>query len=176
MVLKKAILKILQEKPIDKITIKELCEEADINRGTFYLHYNTPHELLKEIENEFIEENLSFFSPYMQSGYEMSHLESMFACILQNGDICKILMGRNGDPQMKESLRLMMKDGVVDDWQKEFPNYHKADLSYVFDFVFPGAMQLILNWIDDNEGLSTEDLARRLDRLGHYCHLAIQEF
>ena len=52
MVLQQALLKIMQAKDIDKITIKELCEEAQINRGTFYLHYQTPNDLLMEIEQE----------------------------------------------------------------------------------------------------------------------------
>ena len=61
------------------LVLKEL---AEINRDTFYLHYNTPRALLKEIENEFIEDNLAFFSPYMHEGHEMSHLEELFGCIL----------------------------------------------------------------------------------------------
>jgi len=40
-VLQQALLKLLQTKHIDKITIKELCQEAKINRGTFYLHYRS---------------------------------------------------------------------------------------------------------------------------------------
>ena len=174
--LHEAILKILETKPIDKITIKEICEEAEINRGTFYLHYNTPRAILKEIENEFIEDNLAFFSPYMHEGHEMSHLEELFGCILKNGRICRILMGKNGDPQMLESLRVMMKDSVVDDWQKEFPDFDREKLAYVFDFVFSGAMTLILDWLGGETPIHAEDLARRLDRLGHYCHLAINEF
>ena len=175
-VLHAAILKILETKPIDKVTIKEICEAAGINRGTFYLHYDTPRDLLKEIENEFIEDNLAFFSPYMREGHKMSHLEELFVCILKNGDVCRILIGKNGDPQMLESLRVMMKPGVVDDWQKEFPDYDREKLAYVFDFVFSGAMTLILNWLGGETPIPAEDLARRLDRLGHYCHLAINEF
>ena len=68
----------------------------------------------------------------------------MVACILENGDICKILMGKNGDPQMKESLCLAIRDSVVNDWQKEFPDYDQEKLEYVFDFVFPGATQMVL--------------------------------
>ena len=62
MVLQQALLKILQKKHIDKVTIKELCEEAKVNRGTFYLHYSTPNDLLMEIEQQFIDENMAFFS------------------------------------------------------------------------------------------------------------------
>lgn len=70
----------------------------------------------------------------------------------------------------------MIRPNVIEGWCHEFPGYSRADLDYVYDFVFAGSMRLILNWIEDDQGLSTEDLALRLDRLGHYCHLAIPEF
>ena len=49
-VLQETLMKILQKKHIDKVTVKELCEEASVNRGTFYLHYSTPNDVLMEIE------------------------------------------------------------------------------------------------------------------------------
>ena len=54
--------------------------------------------------------------------------------------------------------------------------YSRAHLDYVFDFIFSGSMRLILNWTENDYGMSTRDLANRLDRLVHYCHLAIREF
>ena len=74
MVLQQALLKILQTKHIDKVSIKELCQEAKVNRGTFYLHYATPNDLLMEIERQFIDENMAYFSPYMQEGYETTQI------------------------------------------------------------------------------------------------------
>ena len=176
MVLQQSLLKILQSKHIDKVTIKELCEEAKINRGTFYLHYSTPNDLLMEIEKQFIDENMAFFSPYMHNGYETSQLAGMFTCILKNKDICKVIMGKNGNPRFLERLQDMIRSNVIGGWCREFPNYRTEDLDYVFDFVFTGSMRLILNWIEDNQGMSTAELAKRLDRLGHYSHLAITEF
>lgn len=38
-------LRLLAEKPIEKISVTEICREADINRGTFYAHYSDPYEL-----------------------------------------------------------------------------------------------------------------------------------
>ena len=85
-------------------------------------------------------------------------------------------MGKNGNPRFLTRLQEIMRPAVVDGWCREFPHYRWDDLDYVFDFVFTGSMRLILNWIEDAKGLSTMALARRLDRLGHYAHLAIQEF
>ena len=40
MVLKKALLELMQHKPVNKITVKEICERAELNRATFYAHYS----------------------------------------------------------------------------------------------------------------------------------------
>ena len=176
MVLQQALLKILQKKHIDKVTIKELCEEATVNRGTFYLHYSTPNDLLMEIEQQFIDENMAFFSPYLNEGYETSHMAGMFASILKNKELCRIIMGKNGNPRFVDRLKEMSRKSVVDGWSHDFPKYDRSDLDFVYDFLYAGSMRLIMNWIEDDHGLSTDDLAIRLDRLGHYCHLAIAEF
>lgn len=176
MVLQQALLKILQSKHIDRVTIKELCEEAKVNRGTFYLHYATPNDLLMEIEQQFIDENMARFDPYFQGGYETTHLAGLFSGILKNKELCRIIMGKNGNPRFIDRIRQMIRPYVIEGWCQEFPNYKKEDLDYIYDFIFAGSMRLILNWIEDDKGLSTAELANRLDRLGHYCHMAILEF
>lgn len=176
MILQQALLKILQSKHIDRVTIKELCEEAKVNRGTFYLHYATPNDLLMEIEQQFIDENMAKFSPYFNDGYETSYMSNLFAGILKNRELSRVIMGKNGNPRFIERIQNIIRPYVVDGWCREFPQYRREDLEYVYGFVFSGSMRLILNWIEDSKGLSADELANRLDRLGHHCHLAISEF
>ena len=38
--IKESLIELLQEYPIAKISVKMICESADINRSTFYAHYN----------------------------------------------------------------------------------------------------------------------------------------
>ena len=52
--LKEGLIKLLNKKNISKISINELCEIAEINRTTFYRHYQTPHDVLLEVEYDFI--------------------------------------------------------------------------------------------------------------------------
>ena len=51
MVLKQSLLKLLKEKPVNRITVKEVCELAQLNRATFYAHYSDCFALLESIEN-----------------------------------------------------------------------------------------------------------------------------
>ena len=47
--LQEGLLRLLETKSLDKISVTELCRESGINRATFYNHYNSPQELLTDI-------------------------------------------------------------------------------------------------------------------------------
>lgn len=49
-----ALLRLLGDSDINEITIKRLCEEADVNRTTFYLHYTSVFDVLGNIREEII--------------------------------------------------------------------------------------------------------------------------
>ena len=53
-VIREVFIQLLQEQPLEKVTVTRICELADISRGTFYLHYNDPYDLLAIMENEFL--------------------------------------------------------------------------------------------------------------------------
>ena len=54
MMLKQSFLKLLQQKPVNRITVKEVCALAQLNRATFYAHYSDCFALKESIENELI--------------------------------------------------------------------------------------------------------------------------
>ena len=172
----RSLMELVQQKPIDRITVKELVEKARVNRGTFYLHYQEPRDVLKEIENDFVAENLSVFETEWSVENNRNVMAKVFAFILENRNICRILMGPNGDPQFLISLGNLAKEGVIAEWQHKNPAYGRRDLEDLFDFVFYGSTQLIINWIEDSKGITVEQLAHRLDRLGNAAVAAVGEF
>ena len=54
-ILKESLLTLLKQKPINKITVKEVCERAELNRATFYAHYSDCFALLESIEEDLLE-------------------------------------------------------------------------------------------------------------------------
>ena len=67
-------LRLLAEKPIEKISVTEICREADINRGTFYAHYSDPYELKRSLEDQLSDTLL--ISLYMRSGFRSRGLSA----------------------------------------------------------------------------------------------------
>ncbi len=66
--LKEGLMRLLKNRPLEKISITELCQEAGINRTTFYRYYELPRDVLTEIQNNFFAETLEHFQKPMSVG------------------------------------------------------------------------------------------------------------
>ena len=78
--LKQSLLDLMKEQPLEKITVKELCERADVNRSTFYVYYGSPQELLNAVLDE-------MYASIAAKPQNFDSLQS-FLC-----SICESLMG-----------------------------------------------------------------------------------
>lgn len=54
--IRSAFLSLAAEKPLERITVKELCDRAMINKATFYSHYDNLESLVEQVEDEFVRE------------------------------------------------------------------------------------------------------------------------
>lgn len=175
-VLRSSILELLKLKSIDKVTVKEICDTAGLNRGTFYLHYDSPAGLLKDVENQFISDNMKYFDSYWNAQREISFMDQLFECISKNRDICRILMSSNADPQFLRSMTALVRGSTTQEWAKEFPDLDQQHLDFVFEFTIAGSTAIISKWLDGSIDLSAKQLSHRIERLGHHTLMAIREF
>ena len=70
--LRQALAELMNEKEFKDITVKEITERADLNRGTFYFHYTDTYDLKDKIENELVDvfrESLDSYQPTEDNGF-----------------------------------------------------------------------------------------------------------
>lgn len=71
-----ALLALLEEKPLEKITIAELCRQAKVNRGTFYLHYQDVEELFAHYFKEITQDlKTAYYEPYHLTNFRIQQIE-----------------------------------------------------------------------------------------------------
>ena len=107
MVLQDSLFELMGEKPITKITIKELCEKADINRTTFYAYYNDQYDLLRKIEDEtlsWVKEAISNLIGKTDKHETMRVLEGIFQYFAENSRHLQVLMSEQGDIDFQKQL------------------------------------------------------------------------
>lgn len=75
-----ALISLLRKKDFEYITVKDVCEEAKVNRSTFYLHYDNTFELLEEVIerlNSSFSNHLNFNKTY-KTIVQSSNLDDLF--------------------------------------------------------------------------------------------------
>ena len=60
-VIRDSLFEILNHKSINNVTVKEVCERAELNRATFYKHYRDCYDLINQLEEEQLEEFRELF-------------------------------------------------------------------------------------------------------------------
>ena len=70
--LRQALMHLMTEKPSRSISVRELAERADINRGTFYIHDKDVGDLLQQLEDEMAERLITVCRKHAHSSGEDS--------------------------------------------------------------------------------------------------------
>lgn len=161
LVLKQALLKLLKEKPVNKITVKEVCELAQLNRATFYAHYRDCFALLESIENELIdafEQSLRYISSFDVTAL----IEAIYDMIDRNQEACRALILENtSSTVLKRMIALAKKDSIAY-WQKELPMAREAELEMMYIHLSNGLMHVVVEGYDRYD---KEDMIRFVSRV-----------
>lgn len=102
--IKEALLRLLETKPLEKIKVNELCSESGINRATFYRHYETLQDVLREIETEFISQMPRPGKPPRDITEARSHMETFCSFLYAHSDLIKLLFLNRTDDDMMQSM------------------------------------------------------------------------
>lgn len=149
MVIKDSFVKLLQQKPISKITIKELCEYADINRATFYAHYTDQYDLLQRIEDELIDDINKYLNSYDFKGgilESVEMLEKILEYIKENSELVELLLDTNGDIKFHQEIIKIIGHQHFLSMSTITPS---DTAEYIFYFSVHGCMGIIQKWLKD---------------------------
>ena len=91
--LNQSLIQLMGEKQITQISVKELTELADVNRGTFYFHYTDIYDMLRQTEEEFFVEFEAIFNEVPCKEYSSkltrNYMEAIFTFVYENRDFCR---------------------------------------------------------------------------------------
>ena len=161
MVLTQSLLQLMQEQSVQKITVTDICKNADINRNTFYSHYSSPEELLNTIEDELFKQIMLSFDT--SNDARTTTLEICQA-IRDNQELCKIIFSENGDRKFLKRITTVAHENYITQW-KAMPKHHSNDLlEKTYMYTENGTTAIIQNWIQNGFVESAEELAAFIDK------------
>ena len=169
MVLKQSLLELMTDRPISNITIKDICELADVNRGTFYKHYNDQYGLLNEIQDELdfefkamLEKRLTDLS----SGAEI--IKEIFCCIAAQSSLCKVLCSDYGDGEFLKKLMFNAHDQFIEEWKTQLKQADIKQLDRFYTYTANGIIAVVQEWLQGGMYESPEDIASFVEKATNY--------
>lgn len=153
LLLRQSLIELMREKSIHDITIKEICEGADINRSTFYRHYDTQFDLCDEILED-ITENISKIHQscagenYSTQGF----LTEILKYIEQNRDTFLVLLSGNSSVSIGETFNRFTNRFIDPGNTSEFK-------IYIVQFIAAGMTSFIWTWLSQENRRSAEEVA-----------------
>lgn len=172
MLIRRAFTDLLKQKPLQNITIKELCAAAGINRGTFYAHYTDIYDLLAKIEEEMFEDFQKTLAPLLST--ERGDLTpvkitaGIFQCLKDNADLCTVTLGDYGDKQFAWRLINLGRELCVEAYSRYFAGATPKQIEFFYAFVSAGCIGLLQKWLQEGMATSADEVAAMAENIMVY--------
>lgn len=158
--LRESIIKLLGKQTIYDITVSQLCEDAEINRSTFYKYYNNVREIYEEIEQEALSASASCIAGVNAHDKEsiIQQVEGLLSHIRDNSALYTLLLENSADGEFPYKL-IEGTVGCIADMHENIPDSMSSYAEYCSLFVVSGALSIIRKWLSSGMNESPHELA-----------------
>ncbi|MBQ2775617.1 MAG: TetR/AcrR family transcriptional regulator [Clostridia bacterium] len=146
MMIKKTLIDLMKNKHISKISVKEICDTAQINRSTFYKHYNNVEDLVEKIEAELINELKKSVNQSKKKGTKKTLVE-MLEVMKSDIDLYCVLLSENGDAFFRNKLVSELYTELLETFRYNFSVLPQEEHNWLLAFLDNGAFGVLDCWI-----------------------------
>lgn len=158
MVIKNSFLELLKEKPINRITVKEICEASEINRTTFYNHFDNPFDLMEQIEEEIFEYIRTLI---MRKSY--NDITSLYTDILyilkDNHTLYQVIGSYHGDHSFYNKIFSLCYEQNFPMLKEKYPHLNETQQNLLFYYITQGYSGAVSYWFNTGMKESPEQVA-----------------
>lgn len=166
--LRECLITLLKEKKVQDITVRELTDMADLNRGTFYLHYKDVFDLLEKTEAELQEDFNQLVCKHDAVDLKQRPsviFNEIYSLVYDNADLIEILLGENGDLNFVNRLKQLIREKCLKDWMEVFRSGNAAAFNAFFSFIVSGCIGLVQYWLQTGLKETPEQMAKLTEHI-----------
>lgn len=156
-----ALAELMLEKEFKDITVTDVVNRADINRGTFYVHYRDVYDLREKIENEMIADFRSMLTGILPSPEHQSLrpvLEQAVDYLEENREmVCSLLRAAGSDGFKDKMMR------IIEECRLSVSHAPREKESYIARYIASGVVGVMSKWILQENRLSKANLIDMVD-------------
>lgn len=157
-VIRESLQELLEEKPLSSITVKELVERADINRSTFYAHYETLPALIEEIERETAEQIIEKMAidTYSEADFKQRVISDFVDLLVAHRELGFWLWDEQISGAGEKYLHDYSEKLFVPLWVAN-RGISEAAAQYHFEYIYDGCFGMLKRWFREPDSVSPDE-------------------
>ena len=160
--LNESFLKFLAEKPLPRITIKEICDDADVNRSTYYAHFTDPYDQLKKLEADIMVDMTIYVDSIVTDGLRDDHeqrqvIKGILEYIQSKKYTFQVLLGNSGDANFEKNILTFFGERIFH--KEHLNNISVVKKAYQYIYASTGSVGLIDYWIMNEDVVEIDTMA-----------------
>ena len=159
--IRKAFAELLSEKhDIDKVTVKEVVERADISKSTFYCHYEDIYAVVEEFGGEIVDLVKDTINDYSKAHKEeiAPYLKKINTILKENESLYKMLMSSDLYFSFVYKIKQIIIDNLSNDKRFNVLSKIKENRETQIDIIASGIIYTYVDYFKGNLNVSLDDL------------------
>ncbi|HJE98009.1 TetR/AcrR family transcriptional regulator [Ligilactobacillus acidipiscis] len=159
--IRQTVVTLLIEKPLSEITVTEIAKRAQIQRKTFYLHYNSVTDVLAEFEAELshdVETMLTEISPFSVQEF----LTGLNELLCKNYAFYQEIFCRQKNSFLSTQCKNILQDSLTERLRAENKKIAPEDLKMYAEFISSGIVNIYGTWFISGQKLELADLIKKI--------------
>lgn len=168
--IRQGLVELSATKRINKITVKELTDYIEINRGTFYLHYKDVYDLIESLENELyadFDKKLASFTPEALLTSPVDVCEDLCFHFYEHRDLYTTFIGVNGDAHFAFKIGERFNASIHDLFKGLFPKMSGEDYDLAYTYAKFGLVGITHIWFTKYPEKSPREIAEMWLNMTH---------
>lgn len=179
--IRNALTELIEEKGFGNISITDITTRADINRGTFYLHYIDKYDLLEQIEKELLQElqqnikntrlinhiTIDAGDSIESVNKPIPYMKKVFEYVKENSVLIKAILGPNGDPRFQNKIKELIHTNVFE--KNLIKAFNKENMlvpeEYFISYLLSAHIGVIQKWLESGMEKTPEEMALILAKM-----------
>lgn len=138
-----------KEKPLNKITVNDICNRADINRGTFYAHYENMEALFNDLEIELADLFTHIFTQYTFDKNSHAAVDALFDCVRENLELISLASRISRIGRGSKALEKVIREYTLPEWFN-ISRCSSQQALLLEAFVIAGGGKIVEMWIESD--------------------------
>ena len=143
-------LELLMEKPLEKITVQEICRGININRSTFYMHYEDIYNLFSKMEEEMSKKIAGIFYDEKTEKYRKFNITryvELFEYVQENRSFYSLYLNGVGKNYTINIYVAQLSEKMLEVFLENALEEERKMLNYRIEFFNAGINALIRRWL-----------------------------